>query len=476
MPSSGVALAQAQGPVQGWTKVLPFVGPGLMVSVGYMDPGNWATDLEGGARFGYSLLWVLVLSNAIALLLQSLCARLGLVTGRDLAQACREAYPPFVVACLWILCEIAIIACDLAEIIGSAVALNLLFGIPLAWGAVLTAANVALILLLQRHGMRRLEALIGALVLTIAGCLAVELWLTRLDWSEVAMGLKPRLDSSNLYIALAILGATVMPHNLYLHSHLIKSHAPATRAALPDALRRSAYATGFALNLALLVNAALLLMAAATFAGHRMDSGDLRAAHALLAPLLQTNVAPFAFALALLCAGQSATITSTLAGQAVMEGFLNLRMSALARGMLTRGLALLPALGLLVAVGDDATVSVLVATQVVLSVQLPFAVIPLLRFTSSREWMGRHGAPPVLMHLAWSVAVLLVCANGWLVGSTFSKASGPLTWALLVVSTGAVALLTYVSFAPLSPRRAASGAGVDFGDIGAGRELHIAPR
>jgi manganese transport protein len=418
-----------------------------MVSVGYMDPGNWATDLEGGARFGYSLLWVLVLSNAVALVLQSLCARLGLVTGRDLAQVCRTAYPPFVVGCLWLLCEVAIIACDLAEIIGSAVALNLLFGIALVWGAVLTAANVALILLLQRHGMRRLEALIAALVLTIAGCLVVELWLVRPEWNEVVSGLTPRLDSSNLYIALAILGATVMPHNLYLHSHLVKSRAPDRRAALPEALRRSTYSTCFTLNLALLVNAALLLMAGAMFAG-QMDSGDLRAAYTLLEPLLKSSVAPVVFALALLCAGQSATITSTLAGQVVMEGFLDLRMSAFARGMLTRGLALLPALGLLVLMGDEATVSVLVATQVVLSLQLPFAVVPLLRFTSSREWMGRYSAPRRLVHLAWVIAVLLVAANAWLIVSTFGSSTAVVVSGSIVLSVAAT-LLIYVSFTPL---------------------------
>jgi manganese transport protein len=362
------------------------------------------------------------------------------------------------------LCEIAIIACDLAEVIGSAVALNLLFGIPLAWGAVLTAANVAVILLLQRAGVRRLEAVIAALVATIAGCLVVELTLTRPAWGEVAAGLKPTLHSGNLYIALAILGATVMPHNLYLHSYLVKSRAPKSSAALPAALRRSTWSTGFTLNLALLVNAALLIVAGATFAGHGLESGDLREAYALLEPLLQSGVAPFVFALALLCAGQSATITSTLAGQVVMEGFLDLRMSAFARGMLTRGLALVPAVSLLAVMGDDATVSMLVATQVVLSLQLPFAVIPLLRFASSAQWMGRYAAPRTLMRLAWLIAVLLVAANGWLVASSFSDASAPVIAALVVLSVAAVALLIHVAVAPLrapGPLLKTSGIGID---------------
>jgi manganese transport protein len=447
LTGSVVPVLGAAGP----RRLLAFLGPAMLVSVGYMDPGNWATDLEGGARFGYQLLWVLAVSNLIALLLQTLCARLGVVSGLDLAQACRALYPRPAVYALWVLCEIAIIACDLAEVIGSAVALNLLFGIPVVWGAAITALDVFLILLLQQYGARRLEAIILVAVLTIAACFAVELWLVQPPWSEVASGLAPRLDSTSLYIAIGILGATVMPHNLYLHSSIVKSRAiEPTAGAQRRALRYYLVDTALALNFAFLVNASILIVAAAVFYREGMVVNDLREAHRLLSPLLGAGVASFLFALALLCSGQAATITGTLAGQIVMEGFLDLRIPPLLRRTLTRGLAVVPALAVLGLTGEDGTIGLLVATQVVLSLQLPFAIIPLIRFTSSERVMGGFATPATLKALAWGSAAFVVAANVWLVGSKLTSWESKA--AAAAVALAYLAFLAYVTFTRLAYR------------------------
>ena len=422
----------------------------MLVSVGYMDPGNWATDLEGGARFGYQLLWLLLFSNILALFLQNLCARLGMVAGMDLAQACRSAYPRPVVYCLWLLCELAIIACDLAEVIGSAVALNLLFGIPVAWGALITALDVFLILLLQRHGLQRLEALVAAMVLTIGACLLVQILLVQPVWTDVAAGFRPRLDSASLYIAIGILGATVMPHNLYLHSALIKTRAVApTVAARRAALRVSLLNTLLALNLAFLINAAILVLAAGLFHPRGIEIGDLRDAHGLLAPMLGTAVAPVLFAISLLCAGQSATVTGTMAGQIVMEGFLKLRMSAFARSVLTRALAVGPAIAVLALAGEESTMALLVGTQVVLSLQLPFAIVPLLRFTNARALMGTFANGLAMKAVGWAGAGVVIAANGWLVIQVAMKLQGVALYLAMLGVTLCVVLLGYVGLTPL---------------------------
>ncbi len=425
----------AAGPAQAGRRLWLFLGPAMLVGVGYMDPGNWATDLEGGARFGYQLLWVLALSNLIALLLQTLCARLGVVSGLDLAQGCRALYPAPAAWLLWLLCEVAIIACDLAQVIGSAVALNLLFGIPMLWGAALTVLDVLLILLLQRHGMRRLEALVVAAILTIAACFAVELWLVRPDWGGVAAGLRPRLPPEAVYIAIGMLGATVMPHNLYLHSALVKTRlVDSTVAARTRALRYNLVDTVLALNFAFLVNASILIVAAAVFYRHGVAVGDLREAQQLLSPLLGVGLASTLFAVALLCAGQSATVTSTLAGQIVMEGFLRLRVSPVVRRLLTRGLALLPALIVLAAYGEERTLDLLVATQVVLSLQLPFAIVPLVRFTGSEQLMGRFRNSALLHAAATACALFVIAANAWLVVRTAIEWDSPRSAAFVAVA------------------------------------------
>ncbi|HZP88386.1 MAG TPA: Nramp family divalent metal transporter [Burkholderiales bacterium] len=437
----------------GWRtpKLWRFLGPALLVGVGYMDPGNWATDLEGGARFGYQLLWVLVLSNLIALLLQTLCARLGVVSGFDLAQACRAYYPRPAVYGLWLLCEVAIIACDLAEVIGSAIALNLLFDIPMVWGAAITALDVFLILLLQQHGARRLEALILVAVLTIAVCFALELTFVQPDWSAVASGLRPRLDDATLYIAIGILGATVMPHNLYLHSSLVKTRNIAPlRAARVKALRYYFVDTAIALNFAFLINASILIVAAAVFFTRGVEVGDLREAYRLLSPLLGVGLASSLFAIALLCAGQSATITGTLAGQIVMEGFLRLRISPVMRRLLTRGLAVLPAIAVLAIYGEARTIDLLVATQVVLSLQLPFAIVPLIRFTGDARVMSDFASGFLLKTAAWASAAFVVTANCWLVAETLLGWEHPP--AAIAVGLAYALALIYVAVVPLQSR------------------------
>jgi manganese transport protein len=424
LPESHHTIAVPRG-VPFWRKALAFAGPGYMVAVGYMDPGNWATDLAGGARFGYLLLSVILISNLMAILLQALALKLGIVTGRDLAQACRDHYSRPVSFALWILCEIAIAACDLAEVIGSAIALNLLFGIPLVWGVCLTALDVLLILLLQNKGFRYLEAFVIALVATIGLCFAVELLMARPAMAAIFQGLVPRAEivsnPAMLYIAIGILGATVMPHNLYLHSSIVQ-----TRKVLPDAeSKREAiwFATldsTVALLFAFFINAAILILAAATFhqSGHQ-NVADIGDAYRLLTPLLGTTLASTLFAVALLASGQNSTITGTLAGQIVMEGFLNIRLPAWLRRLITRLIAIIPAVIVTALYGEHGAGSLLILSQVILSLQLSFAVVPLVYFTSQRKKMGEFVNSPLLMGAAWTVAVVIMGLNAWLLVGTF---------------------------------------------------------
>jgi manganese transport protein len=433
-----------------------FAGPAYLVSVGYMDPGNWATDLEGGARFGYHLLWVLVMSNAMAILLQTLSARLGIVNGRDLAQACRESYPRPISWTLWLLCEIAIAACDLAEVLGAAIGLNLLFGLPLIAGVVLTAADTLLIIWFSRFGIRVLESIVLAFISVIGVCFFIEILLARPEAVEVARGLIPKLTDESLYVAIGILGATVMPHNLYLHSSLVQTRRiedgdEAKRAACRFNLIDSVVA----LNGALLINAAILILAGATFFKNGIVVTEIQQAYQLLAPLLGTTLASIAFGIALLCSGQSSTITGTMAGQIVMEGFLQLRMRPWLRRLVTRLVAVTPAVCTIYFAGDQATFRLLILSQVILSLQLPFAVIPLLQFTSDRQRMGEFASRPWVQTLAWIAAVVIVGLNVRLVSTTVSEwlaAAGgwrPLLLAILIpLLSGLALLLGWITFEP----------------------------
>lgn len=401
-----------------WRRFLAFAGPGYLVSVGYMDPGNWATDLAGGAKFGYALIWVILLSNLMAMFLQTLCARLGIVAGRDLAQACREQYSRPVGLVLWILCEVAIIACDLAEVIGSAVALNLLFGIPLVWGVLITGFDVMLLLAAMHFGFRKIEAIVLTLVTTVAGCFALQLFLSQPEWGPLAYGtFVPTLpDAEAFYIALGILGATVMPHNLYLHTALVQTRdVEPTPEGKRLAIRYNTTDTIVALGAAFFVNAAILIVSAAVFhrAGY-FDVSELEEAHRLLAPLLGAPIAATAFAVALLASGQSSTITGTLAGQIVMEGFLSIRLRPWLRRLITRLIAIVPAVLVIAVAGERGAGPLLILSQVVLSLQLSFAVFPLVIFTSDRRRMGPLVNPRWMTVLAWPVAVLIAALNAWL--------------------------------------------------------------
>lgn len=408
----------------GWRRFLAFLGPGYLVSVGYMDPGNWATDIAGGSRFGYTLLSVILLSNLMAILLQSLCVRLGVATGRDLAQACRDYYSKPVAIALWVLCEIAIVACDLAELLGSALALNLLFGIPMAIGVCLTALDVLVLLWLQNKGFRYTEAIVVTLVATIGVCFGLQVFLSNPDWSSVAGGLVPTAqvlqNPEMLYIAMGILGATVMPHNLYLHSSIVQTRAwRASEQDKREAIKFATIDSSVALSMAFFVNAAIMVVAAAVF--HRFghtDVADIRDAYLLLSPLLGVTFASTLFALALLASGQASTLTATLAGQIVMEGFLHIRLPAWLRRLITRLLALIPALLTIVWFGDDSTGWLLVLSQVVLSLQLSFAVIPLVIFTSDKKRMGAFANPKWLTALSWIVAIVIASLNIWLLIQT----------------------------------------------------------
>ncbi len=397
--------------------MLAFAGPAYLVSVGYMDPGNWATDLEGGARFGYELLWVLVLSNLMAILLQTLSARLGIVSQRDLAQACRETYPRPISYALWVLCEIAIAACDLAEVLGAAIALNLLFHIPLLTGVLLTAADTLLLLLFTRLGIRVIEAFVLSLIAIIAVCFAIEIfWAGTPILSDVARGVVPHLSARNLYIAIGILGATVMPHNLYLHSALVQTRriGKSEKEKL-TACRFNLIDSTIALNGALLVNAAILVLAAMVFFRRGIVVTEIQQASHLLTPLLGTTFASVFFGVALLSSGQSSTLTGTMAGQIVMEGFLNIRMRPWLRRLVTRTLAIIPAAFTVYLAGENGTYKLLILSQVILSMQLPFAVIPLIHFTNNKERMGALANRVWVQVLAWLTAALIVVLNVWLV-------------------------------------------------------------
>ncbi|MEQ1886887.1 MAG: Nramp family divalent metal transporter [Bryobacteraceae bacterium] len=423
-------------------RMLAFAGPAYLVSVGYMDPGNWATDLEGGARFGYGLLWVLLLSNAMAILLQTLSARLGIVAGRDLAQACRESYPQHVRISLWVLCEIAIAACDLAEVLGAAIALRLLFQIPLLAGVLLTALDTFFVLWLSRYGIRMIEAVILSLIGIVTICFLIELFWAKPVIAEMVSGLVPRLNNESLYVAIGILGATVMPHNLYLHSALVQTRRFGKGAEeRREACRFNFVDSVLALNGALIVNAAILILAAAVFFRQGIAVTEIEQAHLLLSPLLGTAGASVLFAVALLASGQSSTLTGTFAGQIVMEGFLDLRMRPWMRRLVTRTMAIVPAIITIIWFGEGSTYKLLILSQVILSMQLPFAVIPLIRFTSDRRRMGEFANPSWVRTLAWVTASVIVGLNFWLVASTVGPWLIESAWHMLLVAPVLLAIL-----------------------------------
>ena len=430
-PSLAEAYQSVSVSGAGWfRKLLAFAGPGYLVAVGYMDPGNWATNIAGGSRFGYTLLSVILLSNLMAVLLQGLASKLGIVTGRDLAQACRDAYSKPVGLVLWVLCELAIAATDLAEVIGTAIALNLLFGLPLPAGVVITVFDVLLVLLLQNRGFRRLEAVVIGLVAVVGVCFLFELLVSRPDVGAVARGFVPSFDvlrdREKLYLAVGILGATVMPHNLYLHSSIVQTRKYALNAAGRREAVRYAFADStIALTFALFINAAMLIVAAATFhTSGNTQVAEIQDAHRLLTPLLGAAGASTVFALALLASGQNSTLTGTLAGQIVMEGFLDLRLRPWMRRLITRSIAIVPAAVVSVLYGASGTARLLVFSQVILSLQLPFAVWPLVRFTSDRAKMGAFANPGWLKAMAYAVAAVISALNLWLLAQTVRELAG----------------------------------------------------
>ncbi len=412
------------GDRRGWRRALVFAGPAFLVSVGYMDPGNWATDLAGGSQFGYALLWVVLASSVMAIILQTLCARMGVAMDCDLATACRRYYPAPVTWVLWVLCEIAIVSCDIAEVIGSAIALQLLFAIPLTLGVLITGLDVLVLLGLTHLGFRKLEAMVVALISTIVVCFGINVFWSKPDWSQVGSGLThvqiPGQEA--LVIAVGILGATVMPHNLYLHTSLVQSRQyKRTPEGRKEAIKLGSWETWVALGAAFFVNAAILVLAAATFHAGGIRVEELADAHKFLTPLLGSLAATL-FAVALLCAGQSSTITATLAGQIVMEGFLRIKVAPWIRRLVTRGLAIVPALIMVTTAGEHHTTDLLIDTQVILAMQLPFAVFPLIAFTANRKLMGNLAAPLALTGLGILVGLLITALNlqylvgqfGWL--------------------------------------------------------------
>ena len=397
-----------------WARLFTFTGPAFMVSVGYMDPGNWATDIAGGARFGYKLIWVILLANLMAILFQSLSARLGIVYGRDLAQACRDHYTKTINFILWIICEVAIAACDLAEVLGSAIGLYLLFKIPLLWGVLITTFDVLLLMFLMSFGIRKMEAFILALVATIGICFGIEVFFSNPNFYEASKGFIPTsMNTEGLFITLGIIGATVMPHNLYLHSALVQSRdVKRTTTGLKEANKFNLIDSVVALNAAFFVNAAILIVAAAVFFKNGYNNvASIIDAHALLAPLLGSKAAPIIFGIALIAAGQSSTITGTFAGQIVMEGFVGLKMRPWLRRLTTRLIAIIPTVIVIKVSGDNAINSLLILSQVILSLQLPFAIIPLLHFTSNRKRMGEFASKMWVMILAWTAASLITLLN-----------------------------------------------------------------
>ncbi len=463
-PETRKSLSEVHGSVRvPWTgnllgRIFAVAGPAYLVSVGYMDPGNWATDLAAGAHYNYALLWVLLMSNLMAVLLQALAARLGVVRGLDLAQACRREYPRPVNAALYVLCEIAITACDLAEVIGSAIALKLLFGLPMVWGVLITGADTFALLFLSHLGIRKMEALILGLITVIGTGFLVEILLARPEWGGVARGFLPILpDKAALFVAIGMLGATVMPHNLYLHSSLVQSRSIGdTLKEKWQAIKLNTLDSAVALNMAFFVNAAILIMAAAVFyrSGHR-GVAEIQDAYRLLEPILGVAVAPVAFAVALLASGQSSTITGTLAGQIVMEGFLNIRIAPWLRRLITRLLAIVPAVLTLVYFGERGTGPLLVLSQVVLSLQLPFAIIPLVHFVSDRKQMGELAIGRPTKVLAWITAAVVVVLNAKLVSDWLAEwtrsAGDRAIWILLVavpLNLAVGGLLLYVTVKP----------------------------
>jgi manganese transport protein len=409
-----------------WRKLLIFSGPGYLVAVGYMDPGNWATDLAGGSQFGYTLLSIIMLSNLMAILLQTLSLKLGVATGRDLAQACRDHYSRNTTIALWVMAEIAICACDLAEVIGSAIALNLLFRIPLIWGVCITALDVLAVLYLQNKGFRRIEALVIILITTIAACFALEMFYSHPAWIPVLQGFIPRMEivrnKDMLYIAIGILGATVMPHNLYMHSSIVQTRKfEPTTEGKREAIHFATIDSTVALTAALFINAAILIVAAATFhAQGRNDVAEIQDAYKLLTPMLGATWASTLFAVALLASGQNSTLTGTLAGQIVMEGFLNIRLRPWVRRLITRGLAIIPAIIVTAYYGESGTAKLLIFSQVILSLQLSFAVVPLILFTSDRRKMGPFANALWLNVLSWLVAAIIAALNGKLLWDQFA--------------------------------------------------------
>ncbi len=441
----------------GWRKALAFMGPAYLVSGGYMDPGNWATDLAGGSKFGYSLIWVLLMSNIMALLLQSLSARLGIIRGRDLAQANRETYPRFVNFMLYILAEVAIAATDLAEVLGMAIGIHLLTGLPLIWGVGITVLDTFLLLFLQRLGIRKMEAFIIGLVAVVGISFLVEIILANPSAAEIATGFIPTFPTDEaLYIAIGIIGATVMPHNLYLHSALVQTRKiQRSPGGIKQALKWNFIDSAIALNIAFFVNAAILILAATVFfKTGRTDVAQIKDAHELLAPLLGSTIAPTLFAVALIAAGQSSTITGTLAGQIVMEGYLRLRINPWIRRLLTRLLAIIPAIIVISIFGDDEVDRLLVFSQVVLSMQLGFAIIPLIHFVSDKKTMGIYAIKPLVQGFAWLIASVLVYLNVKMVmneATDFFSTSDSVLWKSVIIIGGIafVVLLVYAFVYPL---------------------------
>jgi manganese transport protein len=408
-------------------KVLAFAGPGYLVAVGYMDPGNWATDIGGGSKFGYTLLSVVLISNLMAMFLQALSAKLGIASGRDLAQACREHYSRHTGLFLWVVCEIAIAACDLAEVLGSAVALKLLFGLPLLAGVLITAFDVLIVLALQGRGFRLIEAFVVTLIASIAACFAYEIFFAHPLWREAAIGFIPRAEilrnREMLYIAIGILGATVMPHNLYLHSSIVQTRAfGASTRDRREAVRYAIFDSTLALGFALFINAAILVLGAAAFHTRGLQNvAEIADAYKLLSPILGVSLASTVFAVALLASGQNSTLTGTLAGQIVMEGFLDIRLKPWLRRLITRSIAIIPAALVIGIAGENKVTSLLILSQVILSFQLPFAVIPLIQFTSSRAKMGEFVNSRLTIVIAWIVAAAILFFNGellWLIFRT----------------------------------------------------------
>ncbi len=448
---------------RGWRKLLAFLGPAYLVSVGYMDPGNWATDIAGGSQFGYTLIWVLLMSNMMALLLQSLSARLGVVRQLDLAQASRNTYNPVINFILWFLAEIAIAACDLAEVLGMAIGMKLLFGIPLVWGVTITVLDTLLLLVLQNYGMRKIEVFIISLVAIIGGSFLVEMIFAKPDLGELAIGFIPSIPNDEaLYIAIGIIGATVMPHNLYLHSSLVQTRRiDSSERGIWSAIKYNFIDSAIALNAAFFVNSAILVLAASTFFKAGMyEVSNIEDAYKFLSPLLGNDWAPMLFGIALIAAGQSSTITGTLAGQIVMEGYLNLRIAPWLRRLITRLIAITPAYIVIIYYGESQTGALLVFSQVILSLQLGFAIIPLIHFTSDKEKMGVFANKMWVKVLAWTIATVIISLNvklvyneiaGWIINA------GDGAWVIWIsvvpLTFGAGALLVYIIIKPVLEKR-----------------------